>query len=39
MITELAREAPQDKLVQELAEAIRQRGPLPPVERIPIKQF
>jgi tetratricopeptide (TPR) repeat protein len=39
MIEALAREAPQDQFVQDLATAIRQRGPLPPLERMPIKSF
>jgi tetratricopeptide (TPR) repeat protein len=39
MIQELAREVPQDPFVQELAAAIGRRGPLPSLERIPIKQF
>jgi tetratricopeptide (TPR) repeat protein len=39
MLNELAREAPQDKFVQELAAAVRQRGPLPSLERLPVKHF
>jgi Flp pilus assembly protein TadD len=39
MINELARETPQDSFVQELAAAIRQRGPLPSIDRMPLKQF
>lgn len=39
MLNELAREAPQDKFVQELAAAVRQRGTLPPLERLPVRQF
>jgi uncharacterized protein HemY len=37
MIQELAREAPKDTVVHELAEAIARRGPLPPIERIPVQ--
>jgi tetratricopeptide (TPR) repeat protein len=37
MIQELAHEAPDDPFVRELTEAIRQHGPLPPLERMPIK--
>ncbi len=39
MIEELARDAPQDVFVQDLAAAIRKRGPLPPLERLPIKSL
>jgi tetratricopeptide (TPR) repeat protein len=39
MLKELAVEAPQDRFVQDLANAVRQRGSLPPIERLPIKQY
>ncbi len=39
MLNELAREAPQDAFVQDLAAAVRKRGDLPPLERLPVKQF
>jgi tetratricopeptide (TPR) repeat protein len=38
MVRELAREAPQDEFIRELADAIRQRGKLPAIERIPLRQ-
>lgn len=38
MVKELAREAPADPFVRELADAIRQRGPLPAFERIPVQE-
>jgi predicted Zn-dependent protease len=39
MLKELARAAPQDEFVQDLATAVRRRGPLPSLDRLPIRQF
>jgi tetratricopeptide (TPR) repeat protein len=38
MLQELAREAPRDAFVQELADAVHRRGPLPSIDRISIQQ-
>lgn len=39
MVAALRQRAPNDAFVADLAEAIRRRGPVPPLERLPVKQF
>lgn len=39
ILTLLRKEKPADKFYHDLVEAVRRRGPLPPLEQLPIKQF